>query len=108
MTIERKSRPGGQKGLKPHGGRHGVPEPKLNARDRAEVPHRPERRAVTAHAAGAINATAAPGTQWCHRCAATRVGESVITRCACTGRDVVIDVAGVDAIGPPRGSQRPS
>ena len=51
MTIERKSRPVGQKGLQPHGGCHGVPEPKLNAGDRANVPHRPERRAVTAHVA---------------------------------------------------------
>ena len=51
MTIERKSRPGGEKGLQPHGWRHGVHEPKLNASDRADVPHRPERRAVTAHAA---------------------------------------------------------
>ena len=36
------------------------------------VPHRPERRAITA--------MAAPGTPWCHRCAATRVGASVIAR----------------------------
>ena len=28
-----------------------TPEPQLNACDRADVPHRPERRAVTAHAA---------------------------------------------------------
>ena len=51
MAIERESWPVGQEGLQPHGGRHGVPEPKLNACDRAAVPHRPERCAVTAHAA---------------------------------------------------------
>ena len=51
MAIERESWPVGQEGLQPHGGRHGVPEPKLNACDRADVPHRPERCAVTAHAA---------------------------------------------------------
>ena len=51
VAIERESRPVGQKGFQPHGGRHGVPEPKLNACDRADVPHRPERRAVAAQAA---------------------------------------------------------
>ena len=51
MAIERESRPVGQEGLQPHGGRHGVPEPKLDACDRADVPHRPARRAVAAQAA---------------------------------------------------------
>ena len=46
---------------------------------RARIVKADEARAAQV-AAAAINATAAPGTQWCHRCAATRVGESVIAR----------------------------
>ena len=49
VAIERESRPVGQEGLQPHGGRHGVPEPKLDACDRADVPHRPKRRASLAN-----------------------------------------------------------
>ena len=47
----RESRPGGQEGFQPHGGHHDVPDPKLKAHDRAEVPHRPVRRTVAAQAA---------------------------------------------------------
>ena len=43
--------PVGHERLQPHGGRHGIPEPKLEARDRAEIPHRPVRRAIAAQAA---------------------------------------------------------
>ena len=147
VTIERKSRPGGQKGLQPHGGRHGVPEPKLTARDRAEVPHRPERRAVTAHAAAVQRGrdqarTVRVGEVRVGRTAQVESGAQVdvlrdgqsgeqgrrrrhhrhgrawnpvvpplrcdprrgVSHCAsaCARRDVVVDVDGVDAIGPQR------
>ncbi len=147
VTIERKSRPVGQKGLQPHGGRHGVPEPKLNAGDRANVPHRPARRAVTAHAAAVQRGrdqarTVRVGEVGVGRTAQVEPGAQVdvlrdgqsgkqgrrgrhhrhgrawnlvvpplrcdprrgVSHCAsaCARRDVVIDVAGVDALGPQR------
>ena len=89
VTIERKSRPGGQKGLQPHGGRHGVPEPKLTARDRAEGRRRHQRH-------GRAGNPVVPPL----RCDPRRG----VSHCAsaCARRDVVVNVAGVDAIGPQR------
>ena len=50
-AIEREARPVGHERLQSHGGRHGVPAPKLEARDRADIPPGPVRRAMAAQAA---------------------------------------------------------